>query len=652
MSDVASGRDDARQQAATDTTAPTAGGFARMPGKVLPWVACGLLAAVICAVYGRSLEAPFIFDDNPSIVRNPSIKQLFPLFGGRPGTTPLSAPKGYPTAGRPLVNLTLAVNYAIGGFNPVGYHLFNLVVHILAAMLLWSMLRRTLRLQYFEGRFDRAAEPLAFLVALVWAVHPLVTETVQYVTQRTELMMGLFYIATMYASLRYFTATGRSERTVWCVLAALACLLGMGCKEVMVTAPVMVLCFERTFIAGSFRKAVAKSWRLYLGLALGWLLLLALNYNAPRAHTAGFRNEVPFYAYWLTQAKVLELYLKLTLWPWPLVIYYQIPIIVSPAQVWPSLLVVAILVINTLVRFWQRKATGFLGAWVFALLSPTLVVPMFTEIAAERRMYLPLAAIVVLVIVGGYALVQTAMLRGKSDVSSKTTNRWPLAITSGCALIVAGVFAIVSAHRLGAYASRLAMWEDAVVHQPDNFLVLSNLASAQMPAGREKEANENFERALPLNPVVVQRQWGLALIHAGRRQEAIEHFEEAIRLDPDNAELHRYLGVALADTDRPQEAIQYLRRSLALEPDSAEVQQYLANVIVDARRTRETIERLRKAVQVQPESAQLHCDLGSALFSGGRHDEAIAEFEQALRLQGDFPAAKVKLEQAVKARQR
>jgi tetratricopeptide (TPR) repeat protein len=633
------------------TNLPGAGGFARIPPRVLPWVVCGLLAVSVFAVYGRSLETPFIFDDYPSVLNNPSIKQLFPLFGGPPGTTPLSGPRGGPTAGRPLVNLSLTVNYAFGGLNPFGYHLFNMVVHGLTAMLLWAILRRSLRLEYFQGRFERAAEPLAFLVALVWAVHPLLTEAVQYVTQRTELMVGLFYLATMYTSLRYFTTAVPGEKTTWCVLASLACLSGMACKEMMVTAPVLVLCFERTFIAGSFRKALAESWRLYLGLALGWLLLMALNIGAPRANTAGFRNDVAFYAYWLTQAKVLETYLKLTFWPWPLVIYYHVPVAVTPAAVWPSLLVVAVLVINTVMRFWQRRATGYLGAWFFIVLSPTLFVPMFWEVAAERRMYLPLVALVVLVIVGGYALLQTAALGRKLEVAAKKTSFWPLAITGGCALTVAGVFAIVTAHRLTAYDSNVTIWKDVIARQPDDYVAQAMLAIVLMAAGRQREADECFARALPMNPAMIQRQWAVALIDAGQPEKAIMHLDEAVRLEPDSAKAHHYLAVALTKAGRPQEAIEQFKRVLALAPAAPDVRQQLADVIVDARRAKEAIERLRKAVQVQPDSAQLHCDLGTALYRGGRHDEAIAELEQALRLQADFPAAKSKLEQAARAKQ-
>jgi protein O-mannosyl-transferase len=647
MSDEVSNRDIAAQGAA-DTSQPASRGFNRIAASALPWLACGLLALAIFAVYGRSLEAPFVFDDGPSVLTNPSIKELFPLFGPSAGTTPLRPPPQLSTSGRPLVNLMLAVNYRFGGLNPFGYHLLNVVIHSLAAMLLFAILRRSLRLEYFQGRFDRVADPLAWLVALVWALHPLQTEAVEYITQRTELMMGLFYLATMYASMRYFTVASGGRKATWCVLASLACLLGMACKEVMVTAPVMVLCYERTFIAGSFRKSLQNSWRLYLGLACGWLLLLALNYGGPRSHTTGFGASTTFYSWWLTQAKVLEIYLKLTFWPWPLVIHYQMPLVTAPLAVWPSLLVVAILIVNTVIRFAQRRATGYLGVWFFVILSPTLIVPILTEVAAERRMYLPLAAIVALVIVGGFALLQSVLSR-ESAAPEKLPVSGPLAITSACALIVAGVFALVSSHRLTAYATNVALWQDAVIHQPDNFMVLSNLASSLMLAGQEPEAAKYFDQALPMNPAHIQLKWGHALIRIGQPDQAVAHLEELVRLAPNSAEHQKYLGIALAESGRPQEALRYLRRALELDPGADDVQQYLSQVIVDAQKAADAIERLRNAVQAQPDKAQLHYDLGSALLSSGNTDEAIAELEQALRLEPGFTAAKRQLEKAKKA---
>jgi len=104
-------------------------------------------------------------------------------------------------------------------------------MHLLSAILVWQIIKRILQLDYFDGRFARASQPLAFLTALLWTVHPLNTETVVYVTQRTELMMGLFYLATLYASLRYWASATSTQRRIWLVLAALACLAGMAARK-------------------------------------------------------------------------------------------------------------------------------------------------------------------------------------------------------------------------------------------------------------------------------------------------------------------------------------------------------------------------------------------------------------------------------------
>ncbi len=274
-------------------------------------------------------------------------------------------------------------------------------------MLLWAIVHRVFQLPYFHGKFDRASGTLSFLVALVWALHPLQTETIEYVSQRTELMVGLFYLATLYCSLRYFTNSEVRARTKWCSLAVAASAAGMACKEVMVTAPVVVLLFERTFIASSFRTALRTSWPLYVSLAASWLILLALNYDSPRSTSAGFGQGIPLVAYWCTQCKMLLMYLKLSVWPWPLVISYHFPLLDTLSQAWPWPLAAAALGAGTLVLVWRKSAVGFVGAWVLIILSPTLVVPIVREMAAERRMYLPLAAIVPLVLGGFYLFLRS-----------------------------------------------------------------------------------------------------------------------------------------------------------------------------------------------------------------------------------------------------
>jgi protein O-mannosyl-transferase len=609
-------------------------------------VAIVLLAGAASVVYCASLNSPFVFDDSGSVTDNPSIVRLWPLWGNAEHSGPLTPPADLPTSGRPLVNLSLAINYYFGELNPIGYHVFNLIVHVLSALLLMAIVWRTLRLDYFGGRFDRAAGSLALIVALLWTLHPLQTETVVYVTQRTELMVGFFYLATLYASFRYWAAASSAGRKVWLALATTACLAGMACKEVMVTAPVIVLLFERTFITGSFRRAMQKSWPLYVGLFLSWTLLLYLNYNAPRSDTAGFARAshigLPAYAWWLTQTKVLLLYLKLAIWPWPLSIHYGTPYLQSLGAAWPWVAGVTVLAIATLVLLWRFSAVGFVGGWVLIILSPTLVVPIITEVAAERRMYLPLAAIMTLLVVGGYWLVQRlapwpARVAGKR----KSSLRWPEVLAGAAAFLVALVLGAVSVRRLAAYDDALTLWQDNVIHQPDDPLAHNNLGNALLSIGRNREAIEHYQQALQLKPNYTDARidLGIALSQEGRYEEAIEIFQNVLQAEPGHPEVHCNLGVALAKCGKLEEAIKEYQKALRLKPDYFNAYYNLGNSLSAAGRPQEAIVQYLQALRLDPKDSRAHYNLGNEYQQTGQLDKAIQHFQAALRLRPNFPEA-------------
>ena len=161
------------------------------------------MAVVGLLVYANTLSGPFIFDDLTSIEQNPSIRRLWPL------SEPLSPPRDTPVAGRPLLNLSFAVNYAVGGLDVTGYHLVNLAIHLLAALVLFGLVRRTLLLPSLAPRVGESATNLAAAAALLWMVHPLNSEVVDYVTQRSASLMGLCYLLTLYCSVRALSAGAR-----------------------------------------------------------------------------------------------------------------------------------------------------------------------------------------------------------------------------------------------------------------------------------------------------------------------------------------------------------------------------------------------------------------------------------------------------------
>jgi hypothetical protein len=185
-------------------------GFSRSTG-----LAGVVIVLAALAVYYNSFSGPFIYDDVVSITENPTIRHLWPV--GRV----LSPPVHLPVTGRPLLNLSLALNYALSGDAVWSYHALNLLIHVLAGLTLFGLVRRTLLRQGYGGQalqqpvlskqFGEASMPLAFVVALLWVVHPLQTECVTYVTQRAESLMGLFYLLTLYCFVRGADATGERQ---------------------------------------------------------------------------------------------------------------------------------------------------------------------------------------------------------------------------------------------------------------------------------------------------------------------------------------------------------------------------------------------------------------------------------------------------------
>ncbi len=601
---------------AETSKAPLAGEARGMRRGIFRLLGMLVLGAVLFAVYYPASHGEFIFDDSVSVVDNRSIRQLWPPAGSGENVGPLNPPKSSPAHGRPLVNVAFAVNYHFCGLDPFGYRIVHIPVHLLTAMLLWAIVARTLRLECFRGRFDRFAEPLAFAATLVWALHPLQTESVVYITQRTELMMGFFYLATLYSSMRCWAARRAAGRTAWLLVAALACVSGMLSKEMMASAPAMVLLYERTFITGSYRRALARSWVLYVGLGLGWLPLIALNFNGPRTPGAGFGKGATALEWWFTQTEVLFLYLKLTFWPWPLVIHYEIPYLKTVAAARPWLVATGFLVVAAIVLHWRRWAAGFVAIWFFAVLSPTLVVPLVSETVAERRMYIPLAAIVPLVMIGGYELLERAARALARRAGKESAGRVSFAVFSLATVGLAIGFATISSHRLAVYGDEFSLWQDSVLRQPDNPLIHVNL--------------------------------GTMLAERGRLPEAIVHLREAVRLAPapeDSplryAEEMRYrahfnLARALESSGQTREAVEEYRTTLKLRPTDAVTHYSLARVLENSGRVQEAIVHYRQAAQAQPDMPAVHCNLGIALLNTGRLPEAIASFETALRQQDDL----------------
>ena len=572
-------------------------------------MSAALLVAAVTAAYGRTFSVPFLFDDNTSIALNPSIRRW---------STALWPPLASTSSGRPVLNLSLAINYALGGMAVGGYHAVNLLIHELAGLALFGIVRRTI-----APWTGPATTAVALSIALLWALHPLQTESVTYLIQRAESLMGLFYLLTLYGFIRGAGSGGR-QRLLWFALSFAACLLGMGTKEVMASAPLIVLLYDRTFLAGSFAEAWRRRWRIHAGLAATWLLLFLLVLSTHgRNQTAGFGGVVSWSSYALTQFPAIAHYLRLCFWPAPLVFDYGSALALPSPQVLASVLVVTGLVAASVWALVCHPELGFLGACFFAILAPSSsIVPVATQTMAEHRMYLPLIPVVALAALG--------------------LCRWLGRAGLPLCLVLAASFLIVTWRRNGDYQSALALWSDTVVKHPEASRAQNNLGVelAKIP-GREPEAIAHFEEALRLKPDFAEAHNNLGDAWSkvpGRLDEAVAEYEEALRLNPDYAKAHNNLGNAwLSVPGRLNDAIVEFKEAVRLRPDYAEAHNDLAMAwSLAPDRLGDAIAEFQEALRLWPDFAEAHQNLGNAYVQmPGRLNDAIAQYEEALRLKPD-----------------
>jgi hypothetical protein len=606
-------------------------------------------AAIVVAgvfTYVNSLSNPFILDDVRSVVENSRIRVLWPL------ATPLSPPDETPVARRPLVNLSFAVNHALHGLDVRGYHLGNLLMHLLTALAIFGLVRRALLLPGLREHFETHAVVISAAVVAIWTVHPLNSEIINYVSQRTTALMALCYVLTMYCSVR---ALGRNRW--WEAGAMAACAAGMACKESMATAPLLVMLFDRTCVFGSLREALRRRRTLYLGLAATWGLLAALIASGART-SVGFQSGVTAWGYLLNQAIVLADYLQLAIWPRALVVDYGAvtPVSVAEAALPGALLVV--LLVAALVALRVAPRAGFLCVSFFVLLAPTSsVVPIATEVGAERRMYLPLAGLIVLLVCLVYraGAILIAKTRLQSQPPSWRLSRW---VTWTTASLVAGVclvLAVWTFQRNREYQSPLELARVTVERRPHGRAYYA-LGDALFDQGRREEALQNFRRAtrdfpparfalgtellvdgdldagieelrafialMPQHPAVVGSHQIIASAYFDREEygKASEELAAVVRMDPRNGRAHALLGEVRLRTGVAAEAAMHLQRAAALRPGDARVREMLGHALAMQRRFAEAEMQFRLVLELDP----THGGARMALAELGRRSAAGA----------------------------
>jgi Flp pilus assembly protein TadD len=413
----------------------------------------------------------------------------------------------------------------------------------------------------------------------------------------------------------------------------------MATKEVMVTAPVIVLLYDRTFLTGSFRQALQYRWKLYVGLSLTWGLLIYLVLSTAlvlRLDEAGTSSPWSYaWSYALTQPGVILHFLWLSVWPTPLCLDYGWPVAKTLGEILPSILVVGLLLAITAWGLIGRKNWSFLGAWFFLILSPTSSIVPLGDVAFEHRMYLPLAAVITAVVFYGY-LARQSLVRHQLIPE-------PTAKILGVCLVVltASAMGILTYQRNNDYKSHVSIWQDTVLKAPNNHRPHNNLGLALFNKRQIDDAIKHYLEALRIRPDFAEAHsnLGIALAQMGQLDEAMGHLLEAIMVEPNSEGAHYNLGLVLFNKGEIDDAIKHYLEALRIRPDFAEAHSNLGFALFNKGRIDDAIEHYLEALRIKPDTAEAHNNLGFALFNKGRIDDAIEHYLEALRIRPNFAVA-------------
>ena len=573
------------------------------------YLAFAFIFITVALCYSNIWQVPILFDDYATLVENMSIRSLTAF------ETLLSPPTNPGLGWRPFANITFALSYAISGLNPWAHHLFSIIIHICSASVLFVVVKKTLQTKSLEVKFGQDSILISGFIALLWALHPIQTQTITYISQRTEALMGLMYLLTIYGFIRGI----QTQKVGWYSLSLISCVLGVLSKEVIVTAPVLVLLYDRTFFAGSFKGALKVRWKYYIALASSWIPFLILVKTIQR-QAVGFGIGVSWFTYSLTECKALITYLRLSLWPHPLIFDRGTNFLYTISEAFPYALVLLALLSLTIYALIKKPVLGFVCACFFIILSPTSsFVPVAEVPIAENRIYLPLAAVMSLLVLGIYTYLGKKILRIICTVLITT-------------------FLVTSHIRNRDYSSSISIWTDAVKKEPNNPRALNDLGYLLLNDPSHKaEAEHYFQEALRQKPHYSDALTNLGMLYAvdpAKIDQANNNYLEAIKYSPKNAEAHScYANLIAKIPGKKAEAIEHLLIAINLKPYSAEFHNNYAAILAnDPSKQKEALDEYKKAIQLNPNYAQAHNNLANLYCDiKGKETEAIAEYRKALQ---------------------
>ena len=588
-----------------------------------------LLSVIIILIYAETLTTPFIFDDIGSIRDNPHIR--LPALNFRN-----LAWAGFhsPLANRPIANISFALNHYVHGYNLVGFHAVNIIIHIITGVGLYFLVKATIRLPALRSCYAKFSW-IPFFTAFIWLVHPLQTQSVTYLVQRMNSMAAMFYVLSMLLYVKFrLTTRGRAKWPFFggCIFCG---ILAFGTKEIAATLPVFIILYEWYFF-----QELSSQWakrHLLIVVGVGFVIfLIALIYfgNEPFTHIMNsYRiRDFTLTQRVLTQFRVIIFYISLLIWPQPgrlnldhdFALSYSLT---NPITTALAMTMIIALILAAILIAKREPLISFGIFWFFGnLLIESSIIGL--ELVFEHRNYLPSMLVIFLVVALVFRYLKPA---------------WLGAITL---CVIGTLFSVWTFDRNKDWSDEITLYRDCVLKSPAKARPHNNLGAALIRRGRLAEAVEQFELALKIRPDSVDAHYnlGYAFAQQGDLTKAIDYFGKTLRLDPDNVRALNNMGVALVLQNRHAEATHYFESALKLSPRDADVHNNLGFALKNNGEPDAAVRHFSKALALDSGHAGAHNNLGLILKDNGQIEAARHHFKRALEINPKFDEARRNLE--------
>jgi tetratricopeptide (TPR) repeat protein len=598
------------------------------------WVVAGtvsiFLAVIIWIALGQAVRHEFVgYDDYDYVVENPKVTNGLTLDGIQWALTHVHAFNWHP-----LTTISHMLDCQLFGLQPWGHHLTNILLHAVAAILLFLALRE----------LTGSLWP-SLLVAAVFAVHPLRVESVAWVSERKDVLSGVFFMLILWAYARY--ARGYGARSFRYIAVVVLFALGLMCKPTLVTVPFVLLLLDywplrrgeppsslgRGIARNTWPQLIVEKLPLFVLSAASCVATLlaqnpALDFDASLKPPLGERVGNALISY--------VAYVGQMIWPARLAVLYPYP--EGNLKV-PQVILALLLLLTISVAFflWRKKYPFLLIGWLWYLgmLVPMIgIIQVGSQVRADRYTYLPQ--------IGLYLLVVWS--------ATELFHRWR---RTRNILVITAVLIIIalttrSYLQISYWRDTETLWKHTIASTSNNYIAHNNLADTLSQSGRFAEAIAECQKALKIKPdfAAAHNNLGVALLQNkqsadgargqdGAVDEAIEHYRKALQIKPDFTQAHSNLGDALLQKGQIDEAIAHHQKALQIDPDYAEARYNLGKALVAEGKYNDSIAAYEAAVLLRPDYYEAHHNLGCVLAAIGKNDEALKQFNEALRINGN-----------------